>query len=142
MTLTSSGDIYQERAACPLYTAIGVIEGRWKAMIFQRLAAQPHRFGELRRALPRVTVKVLREQLRQMQADGLVVRQPLTPSSAGVRYQLTPYGRTLGPVFNALWRWGSRHLARPGAARGTLVLPPAAYSSGGIKRLGDQEQSF
>ena len=55
-------DIYQERAACPVYTAIGVIEGRWKPMIFQRLALHPHGFGELRRAMPSVSIKVLREQ--------------------------------------------------------------------------------
>jgi DNA-binding HxlR family transcriptional regulator len=117
---------YEERAACPVYTAIGVIEGRWKPMIFQRLAARPHGFGELRRALPSVSVKVLREQLRQMQADGLVVRQPLAPASRGVRFRLTPYGRTLNTVFGALWSWGTRHLARPHAARGTLVFPPRA----------------
>jgi DNA-binding HxlR family transcriptional regulator len=108
-----------------LYTAIGVIEGRWKPMIFQRLISRPHGFGELRRAMPRVTAKVLREQLRQMQADNLVMRQALTPTALGVRYQLTPYGRTLGPVFETLWRWGVRHLARSGAAGGTLVSRPA-----------------
>jgi DNA-binding HxlR family transcriptional regulator len=107
-----------------LYTAIGVIEGRWKPMIFQRLISRPHGFGELRRAMPRVTAKVLREQLRQMQADNLVIRQALTPATLGVRYQLTPYGRTLGPVFETLWRWGIRHLARAEAARGTLVSRP------------------
>jgi DNA-binding HxlR family transcriptional regulator len=114
----------QERAACPLYTAIGVIDGRWKPMLFQRLSARPQGFGQLRRALPGVTPKVLREQLRQMVADGLVARRPLTPASAGVRYSVTPYGRTLGPVFDALWRWGTSHLARRQAARGTLVWPP------------------
>jgi len=118
-------DSYRERAACPLYTAIGVIEGRWKPMIFQRLASGPRGFGELRRAMPRVTTKVLREQLRQMEADGLVVRKPLIPARLGVRYRLTPYGRTLGPVFTALWRWGVRHLERPDAGRGTRVIPPA-----------------
>ena len=118
------GDSYRERAACPLYTAIGVIEGRWKPMIFQRLASRPHGFGELRRAMPRVTPKVLREHLRQMQADNLVARDLLVPARMGVRYRLTPYGRTLGPVFETLWRWGVRHLARPGAAGGTLVSRP------------------
>jgi DNA-binding HxlR family transcriptional regulator len=118
------GDSHRERAACPLYTAIGVIEGRWKPMLFQRLAARPHGFGELRRAMPGVSAKVLREQLRQMQADGLVVRQPLTPARLGVRYGVTAYGRTLGPVFDALWRWGMGHVARRGAGRGTLVPPP------------------
>ena len=119
-------DIYDERAGCPLYTAIGgVIEGRWKPMIFQRLARRPHGFGELRRAMPRVTTKVLREQLRQMEADGLVRRQALTPATMGVQYRLTPYGRTLGPVFQTLWSWGTRHLRRKEAAHGTIVRPPA-----------------
>lgn len=118
------GDTYRERAACPLYTAIAVIDGRWKPMLFQRLASRPHGFGELRRAMPDVSAKVLREQLRQMEADGLVLRQPLTPVRLGVRYRVTPYGRTLGPVFTALGRWGTRHLARRGAGLGTRVLPP------------------
>ena len=52
-------DSYREREACPLYTAIGVISGRWKPMILQRLAKGPHGFGELQRAMPRVTAKVL-----------------------------------------------------------------------------------
>jgi DNA-binding HxlR family transcriptional regulator len=117
-------DNYRERAACPVYTAIGVIEGRWKPMIFQRLLLRPLGFGELRRTLPSVTVKVLREQLRQMQADGLLVRQTLSPATRGVRYELTSYGRTLESVFAALWVWGTRHLARPDAAGGTLVAPP------------------
>jgi DNA-binding HxlR family transcriptional regulator len=117
-------DSYGERAACPLYTAIGVIEGRWKPMLFQRLCERPRGFGELRRSMPDVSAKVLREQLRQMQADGLVARQALTPRHLGVRYTITPYGRTLGRVFETLWRWGRDHLARKGAHAGTLVRPP------------------
>ena len=118
------GDTHRERAACPLYTAIAVIEGRWKPRIFQRLASRPHGFGELRRAMPDVSAKVLREQLRQMQADGLVARQPLMPARLGVRYRVTTYGQTLGPVFKALWLWGTGHVARRDADRGTLVPPP------------------
>jgi DNA-binding HxlR family transcriptional regulator len=73
-------DSYNERSACPLYTAIGVVSGRWKPMIIQRLARGPHGFGELQRAMPRVTGKVLREQLRQLEADGLVKRRALAPA--------------------------------------------------------------
>jgi DNA-binding HxlR family transcriptional regulator len=123
------GDSHRERAACPLYTAIGVIGGRWKPMLFQRLSRGPHGFGELRRAMPGVAGKVLREQLRQMQADGLVVREPLSPAHAGVQYQLTRYGRTLAPVFEILWRWGTKHLARRDARHGTLVKPPVARNA-------------
>ena len=121
--VTQNKDSHRERAGCPVYTAIGVIDGRWKPMLFQRLSDRPHGFGELRRAMPGVAAKVLREQLRQMQADDLVTRRSFGPAHAGVLYGLTPYGRTLGPVFDTLWRWGSRHLGRPGAEEGTVVHP-------------------
>jgi DNA-binding HxlR family transcriptional regulator len=127
----TEGSAGLERTGCPLYTAIAVIDGRWKPMIFQRLEQGSRGFGELRRAMPGVARKVLREQLRQMQADGLLVRRPLGPATAGVRYRLTPYGRTLAPVFAVLWRWGSRHLARRNAALGTVVLPPAVRDAVG-----------
>ena len=121
-------DIYKERAACPLYTAIAVIDGRWKPMIFQRLSQQPLGFGELRRAMPRVTTKVLREQLRQMIADDLIHREERAPRRLGVRYRVTTHGRSLGPVFTVLWQWGRTHLARDGAMRGTLAMSPASRS--------------
>ena len=123
--MKGAANIYEERAACPLYTAIAVIDGRWKPMIYQRLAERPRGFGELRRAMPQVTTKVLREQLRQMIADDLVAREELTPARMGVKYRVTPYGRSLGPVFTTLWRWGTRHLARTGAEHGTVRTPPA-----------------
>src|SRR5262245_2058513 len=100
-------DISIERAACPVYTAIGVIEGRWKPKIVQQLAEKPHGFGELKRALPTVTAKVLREQLKQMQADDLISREQLVPAVRGVRYRLTPHGRALLRVFDQLWQFGS-----------------------------------
>jgi DNA-binding HxlR family transcriptional regulator len=76
--------------------------------------------------MPGVTTRVLREQLHQLATDGIVVRQELTPARLGVRYRMTPYGRTLGPVFETLWQWGRRHLGRPGAPQGTRVLPPVS----------------
>lgn len=100
-------------------------------MLFQRLSLRPHGFGELRRAMPDVSAKVLRQQLREMAADGLVVRRPLTPARLGVRYTLTRYGGTLGPVFEALWRWGRRHVARRDAHLGTVVRAPRATSGRG-----------
>jgi DNA-binding HxlR family transcriptional regulator len=117
-------DSYGERSACPLYTAIGVVSGRWKPMIIQRLGRGAHGFGELQRAMPRVTAKVLREQLRQLQADGLVQRRTLTPASRGVRYTLTPYAKTLTPVFGALLKWGMQHLKRSDTIAGTRIAPP------------------
>src|SRR5262245_30532715 len=126
MNANETQNAYEERAACPLYTAIAVIDGRWKPMIFQRLSDHPHGFAELRRAMPRVTTKVLREQLRQMIADDLVASENLTPRHLGVRYTVTPYGRSLLPVFTTLWHWGKRHLARQTACRGTAVSAPSS----------------
>ena len=102
---------YVERDKCPLYTAIQVIEGRWKPMIFRRLGEGAMGFGDLRRLMPGVTTKVLREQLKQLEQEGLVLRQP--PPKPGLRglYRLTTHGRTLGPVFESLWSWGVTHLA-------------------------------
>lgn len=121
--------VQQERAACPLYTAIAVIEGRWKPMLFQRLGRSPSGFGELHRAMPGISRKVLAEQLRQMEDDDLVVRRETGDRLGSVEYSLTPHGETLLPVFEALWLWGTAHLARPGAARGTLVAPPESLPS-------------
>jgi DNA-binding HxlR family transcriptional regulator len=117
-------NVRAERAACPLYTAIGVIEGRWKPMLVQRLGRGSSGFGELHRAMPGISRKVLTEQLRQMECDDLVVRRETGDRLGSVRYELTAYGETLMPVFTVLWRWGTGHLAREGAERGTLVVPP------------------
>ena len=120
-------NVYEERAACPLYTAIAVIDGRWKPMIFQRLTTAPSGFGELRRALPGITVKVLREQLRQMTADDVVSRDPRDLTAHGVvRYRVTEHGRSLEPVFESLWLWGRQHLQHPRAAGGTRAFSPGS----------------
>jgi DNA-binding HxlR family transcriptional regulator len=121
--------VQEERAACPLYTAIAVIEGRWKPMLIQRLGRAPSGFGELHRAMPGISRKVLTEQLRQMECDDLVVRRETGDRLGSVRYELTPYGKSLGPVLRALWQWGTDHLAREGAERGTAVSPPESAAA-------------
>jgi DNA-binding HxlR family transcriptional regulator len=110
--MSQSAASHVERGQCPVYTAIRVIEGRWKPMIFRRLSDSSLGFGELRRSMPGVTVKVLRQHLRQLEADGVVARSVRPKPTLSVRYRITPHGRTLGPVFETLWEWGVAHLAR------------------------------
>jgi DNA-binding HxlR family transcriptional regulator len=119
--MSTRGASYAERDRCPVYTAIRVIEGRWKPMICRRLGERPHGCGELRRAMPGVTTKVLRQHLRQLEMDGVVARSVRQKPTLRVNYRLTPYGRTLGPVFETLWTWGARHLARPLATRDVVA---------------------
>jgi DNA-binding HxlR family transcriptional regulator len=123
--MSRHGASYAERDQCPVYTAIRVIEGRWKPMICRRLGESPHGFGELRRAMPGVTTKVLRQHLRQLEEDGVVARAVRQKPTLRVRYRLTSYGQTLGPVFETLWAWGARHLARPLATRDAVEESPS-----------------
>lgn len=74
--------------------------------------------------MPGVTVKVLRQHLRQLEADGVVARSVLHKPALRVRYQLTPHGRTLGPVFETLWAWGVQHLTRSEDAGVEIGEPP------------------
>jgi DNA-binding HxlR family transcriptional regulator len=102
---------YVERDKCPLYTAIRILEGRWKPMIFQRLDRGALGFGELRRSMDGVTTKVLRQQLRQLEADDLVARIAAPKPGLRVQYHVTPHGKTLRPVLECLWTWGVTHLS-------------------------------
>jgi DNA-binding HxlR family transcriptional regulator len=109
-----NGTSHIERDRCPLYTAISAIQGRWKPMIFRRLGEGSLGFGELRRAMPGVTIKVLRQQLRELEAGSLVERSVLEKPARRVKYRISPHGQTLGPVFETLWTWGTLHLAHLG----------------------------
>jgi DNA-binding HxlR family transcriptional regulator len=119
--MSKQGASHVERDQCPVYTAIQVIEGRWKPMIFRRLGDGTRGFGELRRTMPGVTIKVLRQHLRELEADGVVARSVQQKPALGVKYRLTPHGQTLGPVFETLWAWGVLHLMRSGSTEVALA---------------------
>lgn len=96
---------------CALTAALAAIGGRWKLFVVYRLAEGPLHFAALRRSLPEVSAKVLTEQLRELQADGLVSRERTGPVPAVVRYALTPHGRSVLPVAESIRGWGLRHQA-------------------------------
>jgi len=96
-------------SGCALTAALAAMGGRWKLFILYRLADGPMHFAALRRSLPEVSAKVLAQQLREMQADGLLERQPRGPVPAPVVYALTGHGLSLLPVAEAIRRWGMTH---------------------------------
>ncbi|MGV1793306.1 transcriptional regulator [Rhizobium lusitanum] len=93
----------------PIERAIRTISGRWKAVILYHLLDGPKRLSELNRLVPSVTQKVLVQQLREMEAHGLVSREVFRQVPPRVDYSATPLGLSLEPVMLALCDWGQRH---------------------------------
>jgi DNA-binding HxlR family transcriptional regulator len=91
---------------------IKVIGGKWKLLILWHLKDQPKRYGDLKRLMPEVTEKVLIQQMRELEADGVISRKTLTEAPLKVEYAFTPYGETLKPVIEILCAWGQQHLER------------------------------
>lgn len=93
--------------------ALRRIEGRWKlAILFHLFGGRILRFSELERAIPDVSQKMLTQQLRQMEADGLVRRTVHPEVPPRVEYQLTDWGQALCPALDALLAWGADRPAR------------------------------
>lgn len=92
--------------------AIRVIGGKWKALLLWQICGGHIRFNELRRLIPEVSQKMLSQQLRELQQDGLICRHVYPETPPKVEYSLTEYGRTLEPVFDVLCAWGSIHRQR------------------------------
>jgi DNA-binding HxlR family transcriptional regulator len=115
-------------SGCALTAALAAMGGRWKLFLVYRLSDGPMHFASLRRSLPEMSAKVLAEQLREMQADGLVDREPGGPVPARVIYALTRHGRSLLPVAEAIRHWGIAHQqfhaasGRPDAPRDARAL--------------------
>lgn len=97
---------------CPVEKALGVIGGPWKVLILRELFKGTQRFGELKRGLNKITQKMLTQQLREMEGDGIVHRKVYTQIPPKVEYSLTPLGKSLKPVLNSLKNWSLKHLLR------------------------------
>ncbi|AAS96896.1 winged helix-turn-helix transcriptional regulator [Nitratidesulfovibrio vulgaris] len=92
---------------CSLELTLQVIGGKWKPIILWRIGQDGVlRFSELRRILPNITQKMLTQQLRELEADGMVHREVYPQVPPRVEYSLTELGRTLMPVLEHLILWG------------------------------------
>jgi len=95
--------------ACPVSYAMSLIGGKWKCVILYQLVNGPKRFGELRRAVPQITQRMLTLALRELEADGLVNRDVHQVVPPHVEYSLTIVGNDLRPVLSSLSEWGTSH---------------------------------
>lgn len=95
----------------PVERALRVISGRWKAIILYYLLDGPKRLSQLKRLAPRVSQKVLIQQLREMEEHGIVHREVFREVPPRVEYTATTLGRSLEPIIMSLCEWGRRHAA-------------------------------
>lgn len=94
---------------CAVERTLSLIDGKWKGVILFHLAEGTLRFNALRRLLPSITQRMLTNQLRELEADGLVTRTVFAQVPPRVDYSLTPFGESLKPVLRALKAWGDAH---------------------------------
>jgi DNA-binding HxlR family transcriptional regulator len=95
--------------SCGLDAALVVLGGKWKPLILYHLAHGTRRYGELRRAIGGVSDKVLIQQLKELQADGIIARLDYGEIPPKVEYSLTAFGKTLGKALAPLCVWGTKY---------------------------------
>lgn len=97
---------------CSLEAAISLIGGKWKGVILYQLLDGTARFNEIGRRIPAVTQRTLTNQLRELEADGLITRKVYAQIPPKVEYSLSELGRSLSPILLALKDWGDANKHR------------------------------
>lgn len=119
-TRTSNNTMAKRPINFPIDATVMLIGGKWKCAILCHLMDGITRSGELRRRMFGITQKVLTEQLRELEADGLIGRLSTAGKVPKVEYTITPLGATLTPLIEAMCNWGQDYLS----ARGLNPPPP------------------
>ena len=107
---------------CPMQYTMRLVSGRWKIIVLWYIHAGVVRFGEMRKRVGMVTTKVLSQQLRELEADGLISRTVCPGKSLKVEYALTERGASLIPVLAQLNAWGVREQRGQPCGDGIAIL--------------------
>jgi len=95
---------------CPVEATINLIGGKYKSLILWKLSENTLRFSQLRKEVPCATPKMLTQQLRELEADKLVKREVFPVIPPKVEYSLTEFGRSIRPVLESMYAWGTGYL--------------------------------
>jgi DNA-binding HxlR family transcriptional regulator/CheY-like chemotaxis protein len=95
---------------CPVEITLDIIGGKWKGVILWWLKEDVRSFSELKLLMPKITSKVLTQQLRELEADGVISRQTYREAPVRVEYSLTDKGVSLIPITDLMCDWGMQHL--------------------------------
>ena len=117
-------------SGCPVRDVLDQISGKWTTLLLLILALGPHRFGELRRAVPDISQRMLTQTLRDLQRDGLITRHVYPTVPPSVEYRLTRLGRSFLRPLMSLVRWSESNHRAIRAAR-SAYKPDAAPSRSG-----------
>ena len=98
-----------EQPECPVATTIQLIGNKWKLLILRNLLVRPWRFNELQRSLDGISQKVLTDNLRSMEEDGLVIRTAYAEVPPRVEYSLSETGESMRPIIRSLEEWGNKY---------------------------------
>lgn len=98
-----------ELPECPVATTVQLIGNKWKLLIIRNLLTAPHRFTEFSKTIPGISKKVLTDNLRALENDGLIEREVFAEVPPRVVYSLSELGKTLKPILDAMWNWGTEY---------------------------------
>ncbi len=99
----------KELSSCPVEVTLLIIGDKWKVLILRDLIKGTKRFGELKKSISSISQKVLTQQLRAMENDGLIERKVYAVVPPKVEYSLTELGLSLKPVLDAMHEWGEEY---------------------------------
>ncbi|MDR0582760.1 MAG: helix-turn-helix transcriptional regulator [Treponema sp.] len=102
----------EELPACPVATTVNLIGNKWKLLILRDLLMGTKRFGELRKGVTGISQKVLTDNLRALEEDGIVLRAIFAEVPPRVEYSLSELGETLRPIIDVMGEWGTAYKAR------------------------------
>lgn len=95
---------------CTVSVTLSIIGGKWKSLILWQLSFKTLRFSQLQRRLSKVTQKMLTQQLRELERDGLIHRKVYAEVPPRVEYSLTPLGKSVVPILQLMYQWGEDYL--------------------------------
>jgi DNA-binding HxlR family transcriptional regulator len=99
----------EELPECPVATTVSLIGSKWKLLIMRNLLVRPWRFNELQRSLEGISQKVLTDNLRSMESDGIIIRTVYPEVPPRVEYSLSELGESMRPILNTMQDWGNNY---------------------------------
>ncbi len=106
---TNSLNRKQMTTGCPITATVTAIGGRWKIILLWQLREGPKRYGEIKKAVPAISEKMLTQQLKELMESGWVQKKDYQEIPPRTEYRLTKLGASFMPILQNIYQWGTRH---------------------------------